>query len=58
MFPAEDPEFAVVVTMGKPDIMKTSAGAAPAFRKILTQLIKTYRVTPSTKKAPEIPLNW
>jgi len=58
LFPAEDPEYAVVVTMGKPDIMKTSAAAAPAFRKILTQIIKEFRVTPSTKKASEIPLEW
>ena len=58
LFPAEDPEYAVVVTMGKPDIMKTSAAAAPAFRKILTQIIKEFRVTPSTEKAAEIPLNW
>jgi len=58
LFPAEDPEYAVVVTMGKPDIMKTSAAAAPAFRKILTQIIKEFRVTPSTKKASEIPLMW
>ena len=58
LIPAEDPEYAVVVTMGKPDIMKTSAGAAPAFKKIMTQIIKTFRVTPSTQKAPEIPLTW
>lgn len=58
LFPAEDPEYAVVVTMGKPDIMKTSAAAAPAFRKILTQIIKEFRVTPSTEKVAKIPLNW
>jgi cell division protein FtsI (penicillin-binding protein 3) len=56
--PAESPEYAVVVTFGRPDTMKTSTAAAPTFRTILTQVIKTFRITPSTQPAPFIPLEW
>ncbi len=56
--PAEAPEYAVVVTFGKPDTMKTSAAAAPTFKKIVTHVIKTFRITPSTRSAPNIPLVW
>lgn len=58
MAPAENPEYVVVVTIGKPTTMKTSAAAAPTFKKILTQVLTTYRVTPSTEPAPNIPLTW
>ena len=58
LVPAEDPEYAVVVTFGKPDTMKTSGAAAPTFKKIMTQLVKTFRVTPSGTTAPTIPLYW
>lgn len=56
--PADDPQFVVVVTYGKPDTMKTSAAAAPTFRSIMTQVLKTFRVPPSTVPAPSIPLTW
>ncbi len=56
--PAEDPQYVVVVTIGKPDTMKTSAAAAPTFKKIMTQVLTKYRVTPSTEPAPAIPLTW
>lgn len=58
MAPADDPQFVVVVTYGKPDTMKTSAAAAPTFRSIMTQVLKTFRVAPSTVSAPSIPLTW
>jgi cell division protein FtsI (penicillin-binding protein 3) len=58
LVPAEDPEYAVVVTFGKPDTMKTSGAAAPTFTKIMTQLVKAFRVTPSSETAPTIPLYW
>lgn len=58
LVPAESPEYAVVVTFGRPDTMKTSSGAAPSFKTIATQVIKTFRITPSTKSAPNIPLMW
>ncbi len=58
MFPVDDPQFAVVVTFAKPVTMKTSSAAAPTFNAIVKQVIKTYRVTPSTVPAPDNPLTW
>jgi len=58
VFPAENPEYAIVVTFAKPDIMKSSAAAAPTFNAIMEQVIKTFRVQPSTEAAPDLPLTW
>jgi len=55
MVPAENPEYVVILTFGEPDTLKTSGAAAPTFKKIMTQVIKTFTVTPSTKAAPNIP---
>jgi len=54
----DNPEYAVVVTLGNPDKIKTSMAAAPAFAAIMKQVIKTYRVPPSTTPVPNIPLTW
>lgn len=54
----DEPEYAIVVTFGKPDTMKTSAAAAPVFNAIMEQVIKTFRITPSTESAPSLPLTW
>jgi cell division protein FtsI (penicillin-binding protein 3) len=56
--PADDPEYVVVVTMGKPSTIKTSAAAAPTFTDIMTQVLKKYRVAPSSTVAAPIPLTW
>lgn len=56
--PADDPQFVVVVTYGRPDTMKTSATAAPTFRSIMTQVLKTFRVEPSMQPAPRLPITW
>lgn len=56
--PADDPQFVVVVTYVRPDTMKTSAAAAPTFRMIMTQVLKTFRVPPSTQRATAYPLTW
>jgi cell division protein FtsI (penicillin-binding protein 3) len=58
LVPAEAPQYAVVVTFAKPDTMKTSAAAAPTFNAIMEQVIKTFRITPSTEPAPNLPLTW
>lgn len=58
VFPADNPEYAIVVTLGKPDTMKSSAAAAPVFNAIMEQVIKTFRITPSTEAAPNLPLVW
>ena len=51
--PAEDPEYIVVVTLDEPTKVKSSAANATAFQKAMTQVLKTYRVMPSTT-APEL----
>jgi cell division protein FtsI (penicillin-binding protein 3) len=56
--PAENPEYAVIVSIVKPDIMKTSAAAAAPFQKIMAQVLKTYRVEPSTTPAPQLQTTW
>ncbi|PJJ72392.1 cell division protein FtsI (penicillin-binding protein 3) [Diaminobutyricimonas aerilata] len=56
--PAEDPKYAVVVTLGLPDTIKTSSAAAPTFGKIMSKTLTTFRVPPSTQPAPAIPLTW
>ena len=58
MAPAENPEYLVIVTYGKPDTMRVSAAAAPTFQSIMTQVLKTHRVPPSTQPAPRLPLTW
>jgi len=56
--PADDPQYVVVVTYGKPTTMKVSAAAAPTFRSIMTQVLKTFRVPPSSGSAPDVALTW
>jgi cell division protein FtsI (penicillin-binding protein 3) len=58
LIPAENPQYAVIVTLGKPDTMKTSAAAAAPFRSIMTQVIKTFRIVPSQEAAPDVPVTW
>lgn len=48
MAPIEDPEYVVVVTLDEPTKVRSSAANATAFQKAMTQVLKTYRVTPST----------
>ncbi len=56
--PAEDPKYAVVVMFVNPGTIKTSAAAAPTFKKIMTKVLTTYRVTPSTTPPPALPTTW
>ncbi len=56
--PAEDPQYAVVVTAGIPSSMYSSGAIATTFRDVMAQTLTTYRVTPSTEPAPAIPLTW
>jgi len=53
--PAEDPEYVVVVTMDEPSKVASSAANATAFQKAMTQVLKTYRVMPSTTAPEELP---
>lgn len=56
--PAEDPQYAVVVTAGIPSNMYSSGAIATTFRDVMAQTLTTFRVTPSTQPAPAIPLTW
>jgi cell division protein FtsI (penicillin-binding protein 3) len=58
LIPADKPQYAVIVTLAKPDTIKTSAAAAPAYATIMKQVIKTFRIQPSTTAAPNIPVAW
>ncbi len=56
--PADNPEYVVIVTLVKPDIMKTSYAAAPVFQEIMARVLKTYRVPLSNQPAPNLPTTW
>ena len=46
--PADHPQYVVVVTLDEPTRVTSSAATAPAWQKAMTQVLKTYRVQPST----------
>jgi len=56
--PAEDPQYVVSISLANPDTMKSSAAAAPVFQKIMSQVLKTYRVPPSTVPSPDLPTTY
>lgn len=59
MAPVEDPQFAMGVMVYKPKAVYTnSMAAAGAYQKILSQVLLSNRVPPSTTTSPEIPSNW
>jgi cell division protein FtsI (penicillin-binding protein 3) len=57
MIPAENPQYVVVVTFG-PTTLGTSAGAAPAFKNVMMDVIDRYRIPPSTTPAPYVQTTW
>jgi cell division protein FtsI (penicillin-binding protein 3) len=56
--PAEDPQYVVSISLANPDTMKSSAAAAPVFQKIMSQVLKTYRVPPSSVPSPNLPTTY
>ncbi|WP_235022025.1 MULTISPECIES: peptidoglycan D,D-transpeptidase FtsI family protein [unclassified Rathayibacter] len=56
--PAEDPEYVVTVTIADPVKMNTSQATAPVFQQVMTQVLKTNRVEPSTVPPVEYPTTW
>lgn len=52
--PAEDPQFVVLVTLDEPTKIRNSGATAVAFQKAMTQVLKTYRVTPSSQPMDEL----
>lgn len=53
--PAENPQYVVVVTLDEPTRIKSSGANASAWQKAVTQVLKTYRVMPSTEAVPVLP---
>jgi cell division protein FtsI (penicillin-binding protein 3) len=56
--PADDPQYAVVVTAGIPTSMYSSGAIATTFHDVMAHTLTAFRVTPSTQPAPAIPLTW
>ncbi len=56
--PAEDPEYVVLVSFYKPQTSKVSSAAAPAFKEVMSHVLKHYRVAPSSEPAVLPPLTW
>lgn len=53
--PAEDPQYVVAVTLDEPTRIKSSGANASAWQKAMTQVLKTYRVMPSTEAPTLLP---
>ncbi|MFY9713659.1 MAG: penicillin-binding protein 2 [Microbacterium sp.] len=52
--PVDDPQFVVVVTLDQPTKVVSSAATASAFQKAMTQVMKAYRVMPSSTPMDEL----
>jgi cell division protein FtsI (penicillin-binding protein 3) len=58
MAPANDPQFVVAVTAYKSRTVSNSLGATPIFKAIMQQVLRAYRVPPSTTKSANIATEW
>jgi cell division protein FtsI (penicillin-binding protein 3) len=56
--PIDDPQFVVAVTAYKSRTVSNSLGATPIFKAIMSQVLRTYRVPPSTTKSANLPTEW
>jgi len=56
--PVEDPQFVVAVTAYKSRTISNSLGATPGFVAVMKQVLRTYKVPPSTTKSKKIPTEW
>ncbi|WP_138315430.1 peptidoglycan D,D-transpeptidase FtsI family protein [Rhodoluna limnophila] len=56
--PVEDPEYVVAVTAFKTRTIRNSLAVATPFKRIMQQVLRTYRVPPSTTKSPNIAEEW
>ena len=52
--PIDDPQYVVVVTLDEPTKLRSSAANADAFQKAMTQVLKTYRVPPSSEPMEDL----
>ncbi|HEY5222101.1 MAG TPA: penicillin-binding protein 2 [Microbacteriaceae bacterium] len=53
--PVDDPQYVVSVNIGYPTTITSSAAAAPLFKTIMSQVLKTYRVKPSVSAPSNLP---
>ncbi|MFM5951531.1 MAG: peptidoglycan D,D-transpeptidase FtsI family protein [Micrococcales bacterium] len=58
MAPAEDPKYVVAVMLYKSRRTASSIGATPVFKQIMQQVLRAYRVPPSTTKSKNIATEW
>ena len=56
--PIDNPQYVVAVTAFKSRTVGSSLGVAGPFKKIMQQVLRTYRVPPSTTKTSDLPLKW
>ena len=56
--PVDDPQYVVAVTVYQPRTISNSLGATPPFKSIMQQVLRTYRVPPSTTKSADIATEW
>jgi cell division protein FtsI (penicillin-binding protein 3) len=56
--PIENPQFVVAVTAYKSRTVGSSLGVATPFKRIMQQVLRAYRVPPSTTKTSDLPLEW
>jgi len=52
--PIDDPQYVVEVTLDEPTKIRSSAANAVAFQQAMTQVLKTYRVAPSSQPMDEL----
>jgi cell division protein FtsI (penicillin-binding protein 3) len=53
--PADDPQYLVAVTLDEPTAVRSSTANAPIWQKAMTQVLKTFRVMPSTTSPTVLP---
>jgi len=58
MAPAGNPKYVVAVMLYKPEGAINSAGATVPFKSIMSQVLRHYRVPPSTTPSANIPTEW
>jgi cell division protein FtsI (penicillin-binding protein 3) len=56
--PIENPQYVVAVTAYKSRTVSNSLGATPIFKAIMSQVLRTYRVPPSTTKSANLKTEW
>jgi cell division protein FtsI (penicillin-binding protein 3) len=58
MAPADNPKYVLSTTIYKPRTVSNSIGVTPPFKAIMEQILRTYRIPPSTTKSANIPTEW